>query len=71
MARSRLKRISTELPEITAVHGDGTDRRLLEEEVGTYDLFCALTHDDEVNLMAALLAGRIGAGRRRAERPPS
>ena len=39
------------------MHGDGTDASLLEEEqIGDYDLLVALTHEDEVNLMAALLA---------------
>lgn len=62
--RARAEGLSVEVPHTTVIHGDGTDRQLLEEEeVGTYDLVCALTSDDEVNLMAALLAARVGAGR--------
>ncbi|MGE0789502.1 MAG: Trk system potassium transporter TrkA [Sandaracinaceae bacterium] len=56
--------LSVDVPNATVVHGDGTDRQLLEEEeVGTYDLLCAVTSEDEVNLMAALLAQRVGVGR--------
>ncbi len=62
--RERAEKLSVEVPKATVVHGDGTDRQLLEEEeVGTYDLVCTLTAADEVNLMAALLAQRVGAGR--------
>jgi trk system potassium uptake protein len=56
--------LSVDVPKATVVHGDGTDRTLLEEEeVGTYDLICAVTSTDEVNLMAALLAERVGVPR--------
>ena len=36
---------------------------LLEENVGQMDLFLALTSDDEDNIMSAMLAKRLGAGR--------
>ncbi|HJL15753.1 MAG TPA: Trk system potassium transporter TrkA [Sandaracinaceae bacterium LLY-WYZ-13_1] len=62
--RERAEKLSVEVPRATIVHGDGTNRQLLEEEeVGTYDLVCSVTSEDEVNLMAALLAQRIGQGR--------
>lgn len=62
--RERAEELSATLDGVTVLHGDGTDTRLLhEEEVGTYDLFAAVTYDDELNLMAALLAQRLGAGR--------
>lgn len=62
--RETAERLSVEVPRATILCGDGTDRQLLEEEeVGTYDLVCALTAADEVNLMAALLARRVGVGR--------
>ncbi|MBK9365366.1 MAG: NAD-binding protein [Deltaproteobacteria bacterium] len=52
---------------MTVICGDGTDLRLLEEEqVGLYDLFASVTADDEVNLMAGLLAKRAGVGGRSA-----
>ncbi|MDH3728328.1 MAG: Trk system potassium transporter TrkA [Myxococcales bacterium] len=56
--------ISGEFQDVQVVHGDGTDGALLEEEeVGTYDLFAAVTRTDEINLMAALLAQRAGCKR--------
>jgi trk/ktr system potassium uptake protein len=56
--------VSAEFQGIEVVHGDGTDGALLdEEEVGTYDLFAAVTKRDEINLMAALLAQRAGCKR--------
>lgn len=62
--RARAEALSVDLPEVTVVHGDGTDMRLFEEEeVGSYDLFAALTAADEINLMAALLAKRQGVTR--------
>jgi trk system potassium uptake protein TrkA len=46
------------------LHGDATDEDLLEAEgVAECDLFCALTNDDENNIMSALLAKRMGARR--------
>ena len=62
--RERAEQLSAALENVTVLHGDGTDTRLLEEEeVGTYDLFAAVTSDDELNLMAALLAQRLGTAR--------
>ncbi len=60
----RAEELSASLRKVTVLHGDGTDTRLLvEEEIGTYDLFAAVTSDDELNLMAALLAQRMGVSR--------
>lgn len=62
--RATAERLAVSLPHVTVLHGDGTDLTLLEEEqVGAFDLFCALTHDDEANLMSGLLAKRVGAAR--------
>ena len=61
---ARAEQIAAEHQGIQVVHGDGTDGTLLEEEeVGTYDLFAAVTEQDEVNLMASLLAQRVGCKR--------
>lgn len=44
--------------------GDATDEDLLEQEnIESIDVFCALTNDDEDNIMSALLAKRMGAKR--------
>lgn len=62
--RARAEELAEDLPRCTVVHGDGTDLALLrEEDVASYDLFVAVTPEDEVNLMAALLAQRLGVPR--------
>ena len=60
----RAEELSAQYERVQVVHGDGTDGALLEdEEVGTYDLFAAVTAQDEINLMASLLARRAGCKR--------
>ncbi len=61
----RCESIAAELPSrVLVLHGDATDEALLEEEsVGSMDLFCALTSDDESNIMSSLLARKMGARR--------
>lgn len=62
--RKRAQELSASLDGVIVLHGDGTDTRLMaDEEVGTYDLFVAVTPDDELNLMASLLAQRRGVSR--------
>ncbi len=62
--RKKAEHLAEELADVTVIHGDGTDLRLLEEEAaGSFDIFAAVTGDDEVNLMAGLLAKRVGVGR--------
>ncbi|MFH2140540.1 MAG: NAD-binding protein, partial [Pseudomonadota bacterium] len=40
----------------------GTDEKLMQQEhIGDVDVFCALTNDDENNIMSALLAKQAGA----------
>ena len=57
--------LSTQLPDDALVlHGDSTDEDLMaDENVRDMDLFIALTSDDEDNIMACLLAKRLGARR--------
>jgi trk system potassium uptake protein TrkA len=58
------QRLSAELNRTLVLMGDATDEQLLEAEgVGDMDLFCALTNDDENNIMSSLLAKRLGASR--------
>jgi trk system potassium uptake protein TrkA len=62
--KERAQELATDLDRVTVVHGDGTSLELLtEENVGSFDLFAAVSQEDEVNLMAGLLAKRLGAGR--------
>lgn len=54
--------LAQELHNALVLHGDITDEELLESEnVAEMDIFCALTNDDENNIMASLLAKRLGA----------
>ena len=56
------ERLSGELTNTLVLHGDGTDEKLmLQEHIGDVDVFCALTNDDENNIMSALLAKQGGA----------
>jgi trk system potassium uptake protein len=61
----RCEYLATQLPDDTLVlNADSTDEELLENEnVRDTDLFLALTSDDEDNIMACLLAKRMGAKR--------
>ena len=63
--QARCEYLATELPPSTLVlQGDATDEDLLSDEnVHEMDLFLALTSDDEDNIMACLLAKRLGARR--------
>jgi trk system potassium uptake protein TrkA len=58
----RCEMIAGILDKTVVIHGDGTDQALLEEEnIEDVDAFLALTHDNEVNIIASLLARRLGA----------
>jgi trk system potassium uptake protein len=56
------KRLAAELNNALVLYGDATDEVLLESEnIAEMDMFCALTNDDENNIISALLAKRMGA----------
>jgi trk system potassium uptake protein len=56
--------LAEELEHTLVLAGDASDEALLEmESVEAIDMFCAVTNDDEANIMAALLAKRMGAHR--------
>jgi trk system potassium uptake protein len=61
----RCEYLATQLPADTLVlNGDSTDEELMaDENVQDMDMFLALTSDDEDNIMACLLAKRLGAKR--------
>ncbi|MFO1329658.1 MAG: Trk system potassium transporter TrkA [Rubrivivax sp.] len=63
--RARCEYLAGELPgDVLVLQGDATDEDLLgDENVQDMDLFLALTSDDEDNIMACLLAKRLGARR--------
>ncbi len=58
----RCKFLSKNLKKALILHGDGADQQLLmEENVSNMDAFLAVSNNDELNIMAALLAKKLGA----------
>jgi len=59
-ARARV--LSNELDKTIVLHGDAADENLLmEENIQKTDVFCALTNDDEANILSSMLAKQLGA----------
>lgn len=63
--RARCEYLAAELgSDVLVLHGDSTDEDLMaDENVGDMDVFIALTSDDEDNILAGLLAKRLGVRR--------
>lgn len=62
--RSRAKYLSQELNNTIVLLGDSADEDiLLEENIDQMDVFCALTNDDEANILSSMLAKRLGASK--------
>lgn len=60
----RARALSEELNQSVVLLGDAADGELLVREgIEDIDTFCALTNDDEANILSALLAKRLGAYR--------
>lgn len=60
--RDRCESLAQQLGRSVVLHGDASDRELLvEENIEATDVFIALTNDDEANVMASMLAKRLGA----------
>ncbi len=59
---ARTQAIAEELTKTIVLQGDAADEELLlEENIENTDVFCALTNDDEANILSAMLAKRLGA----------
>ncbi len=59
---TRSKQIAETLERTIVLNGDAADENLLREEnIEDTDVFCAVTNDDEDNILSALLAKRLGA----------
>jgi K+ transport systems, NAD-binding component len=59
---SRCREIADDLKKTIVLRGDAADEDLLlEENIENTDVFCALTNDDEANILSAMLAKRRGA----------
>ncbi len=60
----RAEYVASELNKSIVFCGDASDQELLsEEQIEKTDLFIAVTDDDEVNIMSAMLAKRMGAAK--------
>ena len=60
--RNRCEMLSRELNRTIVLNGGGSDEELLKSEnIENIDVFCALTNDDETNIMSAFLAKKLGA----------
>ncbi|MBQ0731022.1 MAG: Trk system potassium transporter TrkA, partial [Oleispira antarctica] len=58
----RAQFLSENLSKTVVLMGSATDQALLEEEnIENIDVFCAVTNDDESNIMSSMLAKRLGA----------
>lgn len=58
------KRVAEKLNRTIVLQGDAADSSLLiEENIENTDVFCAVTNDDEANILSAMLAKRLGARR--------
>ena len=56
--------LSESLDKAIVLQGDAADQDMLfEENIENMDVFCALTNDDEANILSAMLAKRLGANK--------
>ena len=61
-SRERCYELSESLDRTIVLAGDASDRDLLlEENIEETDVFCAVTNDDEANIMSSMLAKSLGA----------
>jgi trk system potassium uptake protein len=61
-SRQRCYELSETLDRTIVLSGDASDRDLLlEENIEETDVFCAVTNDDEANIMSSMLAKSLGA----------
>jgi len=62
--REHARRIAEGLEKAIVLVGDCADEDLLREEnIDQTDVYCALTNDDEANILSSLLGKRMGAGK--------
>lgn len=58
----RAEQASEELHRTVVLLGDAADEELLiDENIDQTDVFCAVTNDDEANIISSMLAKRLGA----------
>ena len=58
------ERVADKLNHAVVLLGDAADEELLRQEnIESMDVFCAVTNNDEANILSAMLAKRLGARR--------
>ena len=58
----RAEYLSEVLDDVTIINADSSNEDiLLEENIEHMDVFCALTNDDEANILSAMLAKKLGS----------
>lgn len=58
------EKVADKLDETVVLLGDAADEELLRQEnIDSMDVFCAVTNNDEANILSAMLAKRLGARR--------
>jgi trk system potassium uptake protein TrkA len=58
----RAEEIAPKLNKAIVLRGDAADESLLlEENIDSTDVFCAVTNDEQVNILSAMLAKQLGA----------
>lgn len=63
-SHDRVKQIAEDLSNSIVLTGDAADEDLLREEnIDQTDVYCAVTNDDEANILSAMLAKRLGCSR--------
>lgn len=63
-SHSRCRELSEQLKHGLVIEGSAAEPQLLSEEnIDHTDVFCALTNNDEANIMMSMLAKRMGAGK--------
>ena len=60
----RARKIAEDLRQAVILLGNASDKELLvNENIESTDIFCAITNDDEANILSAMLAKKLGARR--------
>lgn len=60
-SKLRAEELSRDLDKTIVLHGDTADEELLlEENIDQMDVYCALTNDDEANILSSMLVKRLG-----------
>ena len=60
--QGRARALAEHLQHTLVLHGDAADEDLLREEsIETVDVFCAVTNDEEANILSAMVAKQMGA----------